>query len=98
MLRAGALTPAPLPPPCLQIKLWDISSNSPQLLAAEDLKVGAVFAAAFATDTANVLAVAGAKGEVAVWDMRGCGPVVAKYPQLAGRQQGQGQQQQEEEA
>ncbi len=42
-----------------------------------------------------MLAVAGAKGEVAVWDMRGCAPVVARYPQLAG-QQHQGQQQQEE--
>jgi hypothetical protein len=55
-------------------------------------QVGAVFAITFASDSPHVLAAAGAKGEVAVWDMRGCAPVMAKYPQLLGGGQQQRQQ------
>jgi hypothetical protein len=57
-------------------------------------QVGAIFAAVFAADSPHVLAAAGAKGEVAVWDLRGCAPAVARYPQLAGGQQQQQAQQQ----
>lgn len=52
-------------------KIWSVdpgSGGAPILLAEEDLKVGAVFAAAFCRDAPLVVAAGGAKGTVAVWD------------------------------
>lgn len=54
-----------------RVKLWEIStegSKPPRELACEDLKVGAVFGAAFCRDTPMLVAAGGAKGAVAVWD------------------------------
>jgi len=54
-----------------KIKLWGIDIESgaePELLASEDLKVGAIFSASFCRDAPMVLAAGGAKGAVAVWD------------------------------
>jgi periodic tryptophan protein 1 len=52
-----------------RVKVWGISDDGqPGLLAAQDLKVGAVFGAAFCKDAPMVAAVGGAKGELAVWD------------------------------
>eukprot|EP01025_Chloroclados_australasicus_P066312 TRINITY_DN9108_c0_g1_i1.p1 TRINITY_DN9108_c0_g1~~TRINITY_DN9108_c0_g1_i1.p1 ORF type:complete len:363 (-),score=67.72 TRINITY_DN9108_c0_g1_i1:681-1709(-) len=54
-----------------KIKLWDISSGqNAQLLAEEDLKVGAVFSGEFSRDEPWLLIAGGAKGEVSVWDIR----------------------------
>lgn len=50
-------------------KLWDISKGQPQLLVTRDLRVGAVFSAAFSGDAPHLLAAAGAKGTVTVWDV-----------------------------
>jgi periodic tryptophan protein 1 len=54
-----------------KIKLWGLdvgSGTAPELLASEDLKVGAIFSASFCRDAPMVLAAGGAKGAVAVWD------------------------------
>lgn len=54
-----------------KVKVWAQGSDGmPSLVAKEDLKVGAVFAAAFCKDAPTVLAAGGAKGEVAVWDIK----------------------------
>ncbi len=58
-------------------KLWDISSGRPELLATRDLRVGAVFSAAFCRDAPHLLAAAGAKGTVTVWDVT-CDDAVAQ--------------------
>ena len=52
-----------------QVKLWDLGANKPSLVAAQDLKVGAAFAAAFCPDAPWLLAAGGAAGTVAVWDL-----------------------------
>lgn len=54
-----------------KIKVWGVNAASgaaPELLASQDLKVGAVFGASFCREAPLVLAAGGAKGEVAVWD------------------------------
>ncbi|KAL4532568.1 hypothetical protein Ndes2437B_g02965 [Nannochloris sp. 'desiccata'] len=54
-----------------KIKLWGLdigSGTAPELLASEDLKIGAIFSASFCRDAPMVLAAGGAKGAVAVWD------------------------------
>ena len=53
-----------------KVKLWGLGPGgcTPSLLAAEDLKVGAVFAASFCADAPLTVAAAGAKGSVSVWD------------------------------
>lgn len=53
----------------LQVKLWDIADNKPSLVAAQDLKVGACFTAAFCREAPWLLAAGGAAGTVAVWDV-----------------------------
>ena len=76
----------------MQVKLWDISSGAPQLVAAQDLKAGAVFAAAFCPASPFLIAAGGAKGSVAVWDTLTDARVAAKYGKLAGRTQRAAQQ------
>ena len=48
------------------------------LLAAEDLQVGAVFAAGFCRDAPHLVAAGGSKGTVAVWDVT-TAPAVEAY-------------------
>ena len=68
-----------------KVKLWDVSGDAPALLEAQDLKVGAIFAASFACDEAlpGVLAVAGAKGTVSVWEVGAAESVATRWPGLA---------------
>lgn len=63
-------------------KLWDVSGHKPALLASQEPKLGAIFAAAFCAEVPYLLAMAGAKGSVGVWDVRAAGAVAAKFPQL----------------
>lgn len=63
-------------------KLWDVSDNKPTLMASLEPKLGAIFTAGFSRDVPYLLAMAGAKGSVGVWDVRSCNAVAAKYPQL----------------
>jgi periodic tryptophan protein 1 len=66
-------------------KLWDISRGAPELLVTRDLRAGAVFSAAFSDDAPQLLAVAGAKGTVTVWDVSIEAAVAARWgAQLAG--------------
>jgi periodic tryptophan protein 1 len=63
-------------------KLWDVSDNKPKLLASMEPKLGAIFSAGFSRDVPYLLAMAGAKGAVGVWDVRSCNAVATKHPQL----------------
>lgn len=66
-----------------QVKLWDVLSHKPSLIAAQDLKVGSVFAAGFCASAPYLLAAAGSKGEVSVWNVAASSAVAARYPALA---------------
>jgi periodic tryptophan protein 1 len=63
-------------------KLWDISNCKPELLATQDVKVGAVFTAAFCRDAPHLLAVAGAQSGVTVWDVATEEEVRRAFPHL----------------
>jgi periodic tryptophan protein 1 len=75
-----------------QVKLWDLGGNKPSLVAAQDAKVGAAFAAAFCPDAPWLLAAGGAAGTVAVWDVLTNAAVATRYgkqlaqSRTAGRQ------------
>lgn len=60
-------------------KLWDISTGQPELLVTRDLRVGAVFSTAFSGDAPHLLAAAGAKGTVTVWDVSTEPSIVARF-------------------
>jgi hypothetical protein len=64
------------------MKLWRISGGTPSLLAAKEPKLGALFTAGFCRDVPYLLAMAGAKGAVGVWDVRSCAQVAAGWPDL----------------
>lgn len=51
------------------VKLWDLSDNKPTLVTTNKPDVGAVFVAAFAPSVPYLVACAGSKGELAVWDI-----------------------------
>ncbi len=59
-----------------------MSSGAPRLLASREAKLGALFSAGFCADVPYLLAMAGAKGEVGVWDVRSATEVAARYPEL----------------
>lgn len=71
---------------CMQVKLWDVTDNKPSLVAAQDLKVGACFTAAFSRDAPWLLAAAGAAGAVAVWDVLTNAAVSNRYSKHLRRQ------------
>lgn len=62
-----------------KVKLWDVSSEQPSLVAASDMGVGAIFSAAFCAESPFLVAAGGAKGSVAVWDTLSTAAVAAKY-------------------
>ncbi|CAL8460646.1 g176 [Coccomyxa elongata] len=68
------------------VKLWDVTQNKPSLVAAQDLKVGACFTAAFSRDAPWLLAAAGAAGTVAVWDVLTNASVSNRYSKHLRRQ------------
>ncbi|KIY96146.1 hypothetical protein MNEG_11815 [Monoraphidium neglectum] len=64
-------------------KLWDVTGDAPKLLASKDAGLGAIFTAGFCgADAPHLLALAGAKGTVGVWDVRSAGAVAARWPEL----------------
>lgn len=63
-------------------KLWDISTGAPEMLASQDVRVGAVFTSAFCRDAPHLLAVAGAQSGVSVWDVATEAEVKRRFPQL----------------
>lgn len=69
-----------------QVKLWDVADNKPSLVAAQDLKVGACFTAAFCQEVPWLLAAGGAAGTVAVWDILTNAAVSSKYGKQVRRQ------------
>lgn len=71
--------------PLVQVKLWDVSSQQPALLATQDLQVGAVFGAAFCPEAPWLLAAGGAMGTVAVWDITTNSAVMSKYGRTLSR-------------
>lgn len=62
-----------------QVKLWDVSTHQPALVATQNLQVGAVFGAAFCPEAPWLLAAGGAMGTVAVWDITSNAAVMSKY-------------------
>ena len=69
----------------LQVKLWDVSTQQPALIATQDLQVGAVFGAAFCPEAPWLLAAGGAMGTVAVWDITTNSAVMSKYGRKLSR-------------
>ena len=69
----------------LQVKLWDVREK-PSLVATQDLKIGALFAAAFCPEQPSLYAVGGSKGEVIVWDVLSSSKVLEKFGRLFSRQ------------
>ena len=67
-----------------RVKLWDAAAPAPALVAASDLKVGAVFAAGFCAASPSLLAAGGAKGAVAVWDVASEAAVRARWGKALG--------------
>ena len=53
--------------------------DKPSLVATQDMKIGALFAAAFCPEQPTLYAVGGAKGEVVVWDVLSSGAVLDKF-------------------
>ncbi len=70
---------------CVQVKLWDVSTQQPALIATQDLQVGAVFGAAFCPEAPWLLAAGGAMGTVAVWDITTNSAVMSKYGRTLSR-------------
>jgi len=63
-----------------RVKLWDVSSAAPGLLATEDVHTGAVFAMQFCPANPLLLAAGGAKGLASVWDIRESATVARRFP------------------
>jgi periodic tryptophan protein 1 len=51
------------------IKLWDLNDGKPNLLSQHQPQVGAIFACGFSPSVPYLIAAAGSKGTVAVWDI-----------------------------
>ena len=51
------------------MKLWDISTGELNLIAQNNPEIGALFTAAFSPSVPYLIGCAGAKGEIAVWDI-----------------------------
>ncbi len=65
-----------------KVKLWDISNNTPTMIAAQDMQIGAIFSASFCGQAGYLLACGGAMGSVTVWDMRAMKGATARWPEL----------------
>jgi len=52
------------------IKLWNLTSGSPSVLATKKLELGSVFCASFFPDSPFVIAAAGESGKIKIWDCR----------------------------
>ena len=61
------------------IKLWDLNDGKPSLLCQHTPQVGAIFACGFSPNIPYLVAAAGSKGTVAVWDIMSEAVVRDKY-------------------
>jgi len=51
------------------VKLWDLSAGKPSMLSQHSPQVGAIFACSFSPSVPYLVATAGSKGTVVVWDI-----------------------------
>lgn len=51
------------------VKVWDVSSGTPNEIATRDVKQGELFTLQFCRDIPWVIATGGSKGELAIWDL-----------------------------
>ncbi|KAJ0802306.1 putative transcription factor WD40-like family [Helianthus annuus] len=61
------------------VKLWDLSNNQPSCVASKNLKAGAVFTLSFSEDCPFLLAIAGSRGNLKLWDTLSDACVSKKY-------------------
>ncbi|KAJ3288503.1 hypothetical protein HK104_008144 [Borealophlyctis nickersoniae] len=63
-----------------QVKLWNVKEGKPSCLSSRDLGLGKVFATNFSADSPYILAVAGSKGKLLVWNMEDNAGVRKAFP------------------
>lgn len=85
MITGSCLTQLSTLHATVQVKLWDISNNVPQMIVSQDLNTGAVFTLGFCAEAPHLLAAGGAKGEVVVWDVRLGAGMQQRFPALGSR-------------
>ncbi|KAI3756161.1 hypothetical protein L1987_55977 [Smallanthus sonchifolius] len=51
------------------VKLWDLSDSKPSCIASQNRNAGAVFSMSFLEDCPFLLAIAGSKGKLMLWDI-----------------------------
>ncbi|KAK1417808.1 hypothetical protein QVD17_26942 [Tagetes erecta] len=61
------------------VKLWDLSNNQPSCIASQNRKAGAVFSLSFSEDSPFLLALAGSKGKLELWDTLSDAAVSKRY-------------------
>ncbi|KAJ0769067.1 putative transcription factor WD40-like family [Helianthus annuus] len=61
------------------VKLWDLSNNQPSCVASKSLKAGAVFTLSFSEDCPFLLAIAGSRGNLKLWDTLSDAGVSKRY-------------------
>lgn len=57
------------------IKIWDIQSGKPSMIATRDFQLGKIFATSFCTDNPYTCAIGGSKGNLVVWNITECAAV-----------------------
>eukprot|EP00884_Botryococcus_braunii_P000541 jgi/Botrbrau1/10488/Bobra.0133s0091.1 len=62
-----------------KVKLWDVGTGQPSLLASQNPGVGAVFNASFCNDAPNLIACGGDKASITVWDVLSSAAVAKKF-------------------
>ncbi|KAJ3410887.1 hypothetical protein HDV05_003105 [Chytridiales sp. JEL 0842] len=68
------------------VKVWSCAPSQPvKCLATRDLQIGKVFAANFSTDSGALVAVAGGKGNVVLWNLAGNASVRGAFPEAFGK-------------
>ncbi|KAJ0716101.1 putative transcription factor WD40-like family [Helianthus annuus] len=65
------------------VKLWDLSNNQPSCIASQNRKAGSVFTVSFSEDSPFLLALAGSKGNLELWDTLSDAAVSKRYGKYA---------------
>ncbi|KAI7732736.1 hypothetical protein M8C21_005565 [Ambrosia artemisiifolia] len=65
------------------VKLWDLSNNQPSCVASQNCKAGAVFSMSFSEDCPFLLAVAGSRGDLKLWDILSDAGISKRYGKYA---------------
>ncbi|XP_076881961.1 uncharacterized protein LOC143530257 [Bidens hawaiensis] len=61
------------------VKLWDLSNNQPSCIASQNRKAGSVFTLSFSEDSPFLLALAGSKGKMELWDTLSDAAISKRY-------------------